>query len=305
MSCPRANQPLDGRACPLRTAAVAHVGVCHPVRVEYADYALNTPVWVQLLASMAVTAGISMLLVRIFHRQLLELAEEPEGTEGDPSPKPPAAYHLSGRIIQVTSVGFVFLFTFTVAQFVLNYRSADAATHLEAQYFSRALASAQQLPAEFGGDGIVAAMEEYRRAVVEREWPLMERGDGSGAYAAQADASAVLYAAVGESLRLGASELVIWDPLYSSLDEMLISASDRLGDVPNGNAESLVVVVIFLGVVSLGMTAAFQPARRRINLVLIGIMGATYGLLFYMTVELSNPFQGSGGIPPILGLLPV
>lgn len=265
---------------------------------------MNTPVFIQLAASMLVTAGISVLLVWALHRQLLQLAEEPERDEEDPSPKPPASYHLSGRIIQVTSVGFVFLFTFTVGQFVLNYRSADAATHLEAQYFSRALASAQQLPADVGGDGMVAAVEEYRKIVVEQEWPYMERGDGSGAYAAQAEASAVLYAAVGESLSLGASDLVIWDPLYSSLDEMLIAANDRLGDVPNGNAESLVVVVIFLGVISLGMTAAFQPARRRINLVLIGIMGATYGLLFYMTVELSNPFQGGGGIPPILGILP-
>jgi hypothetical protein len=52
------------------------------------------------------------------------------------------------------------------------------------------------------------------------------------------------------------------------------------------------------------MTAAFQPARLRINLALIAIMGGTYGLLFYFTVELSNPFQGGGAIPPILGLFP-
>lgn len=265
---------------------------------------MNTPTFVQLLTSVAVTAGISVLLVWVFHRQLIQLAQEPERQEDDPTPKPPASYHLSGRIIQVTSVGFVFLFTFTVSQFVLNYRSADAATHLEAQYFSRALASAQQLPAQFGGEGMVAAIEDYGRIVAEQEWPLMQRAEGTAAYAEQAEASALLYAAIGESLRLGADELAVWDPLYSSIDEMLIAANDRLGDVPNGNAEGLAVVVIFLGVVSLGMTAAFQPARRRSNLVLIAIMGATYGLLFYMTVELSNPFQGAGGIPPILGLLP-
>lgn len=273
--------------------------------MEYADYALSTPTFVQLIASVVITAGISVLLVWVFHRQLLALAQEPESAEDDPSPKAPASYHLSGRIIQVTSVGFVFLFTFTVSQFVLNYRSADAAAHLEAQYFGRALLSAQQVPAELGGDTLVGALKEYRSIVVEREWPLMQRGDGAGAYAAQAEASTAVYAAFGESLKLGAGELVIWDPLSSSIDEMLIAASDRLGDVPNSNAESLVVVVLFLGIVSLGMTAAFQPARRRINLVLIGIMGATYGLLFYMTVELSNPFQGAGGIPPILGALPV
>ena len=271
--------------------------------VSYADYALNTPTVVQLGLSILVTAGISVVLVWAFHRQLLVLAKEPTRDEDDPSPKPPDSYHLSGRIIQVTSIGFVFLFTFTVGQFVLNYRSADTATQMEAGFYSRALASAQLIPAEAGGDDLVAALAEYRRIVVDEEWPLMERGDGAGAYAAQGRASVLVATAVTASLSLGADAAPAWDPLSTAVDEMFIAATDRLGDVPNRNAVSLLIVVIVLGVVSLAMTAIFQPARRGINLVLIGIMGATYGLLFYMTVELSNPFQGGGGIPPVLGML--
>ena len=272
--------------------------------MEYADYAANVPSAVQLLLAVLLTAGVSVALVAIFHRQLVAMAEEPEREDGDTSPEPPAADHLSGRIIQVTSVGFVFLFTFTVGQFVLNYRSADSASHLEAQYFGRALASAQQLPAEFGRETMVAALEDYRTMVVTEQWPLMERGDAPGAYAAQAQANARLFAAAGNSLSMGASELPVWGPLSASLDSMLLAANDRLGDMPNANAVRLVLVVIFLGAVSLAMTAVFQPARRGINLVLIAIMGGTYGLMFYITVELSNPFQGAGGIPPILGPLP-
>lgn len=274
--------------------------------VDYADYAINAPVLVQLALSMVVTAGISVLLVWACHRQLLRLAQEPKGDGEDDSPRPRESYYyLSGRIIQATSVGFVFLFAFTVGQFVLNHQSADSATHLEAQYFSRALASAAQLPVEVGRDDLVAALEEYGRVVVEEEWPLMERGDGRAAYAAQSQAAASVSAALGASLALGASDYAVWDPLPVSVDEMLIAANERLGDVPTGTAVGLVLVVIFLGVVSLAVTAAFQPARLGINLVLIGIMGGTYGLLFYMTVELSNPFQGGGAIPPILGLLPM
>ncbi len=272
--------------------------------MDYAEYATSTPVSVQLALAIAVTAGISVLLVWVFHRQLLVMAQEPPRDDEDPSPRPPESYYLSGRIIQVTSLGFVFLFTFSVGQFVLNHRSADAATQLEAQYFSRALASAIELPAEAGRDDLVAALEEYRRTVVDVEWPLMERGEGPAAFATQAEGAALVSAALGAALMLGASDFAVWDPLSSSVDEMFIAANDRLGDVPTGNAESLVLVVIFLGVVSLAMTAAFQPARLRINLALIAIMGGTYGLLFYFTVELSNPFQGGGAIPPILGLMP-
>jgi hypothetical protein len=272
--------------------------------VDYADFAMSAPVLVQLAVSIALTAGISVLVVWALHRPLLKMAQEPKRDKEDPSPTPPESYHLSGRIIQVTSVGFVFLFTFTVGQFVLNYRSADTATHLEAQYFSRALASASQLPAGVGRDDLIASLEEYRRVVVDEEWPLMQRGDGFGAYAVQADVSAGVYDAAGAALSLGASDYAVWDPLSTAIDEMLVAANDRLGDVPTRNAVSLVLVVIFLGIVSLAMTAAFQPARLRINLALIAIMGGTYGLLFYMVVELSNPFQGGGGIPPILGMLP-
>ena len=279
--------------------------VCHPVAVDYADYAMSTPTVVQLALSIAVTAGLSVLLVWAFHGQLLKWAQDPKRDDEDDSPRPPASYYLSGRIIQTTSVGFVFLFAFTVGQFVLNYRSADAASHLEAQYFTRALASATQLPAEAGRDDIVAALEDYRRIVVDEQWPLMARGDGPSAYAVQAEASMPLSAALDSSLALGASDYAVWDPLSTSVEEMFTAANDRLGDVPTGTAVSLVLVVVFLGAVSLAMTAAFQPASLGINLVLIGIMGATYGLLFYMTVELSNPFQGGGAIPPIMGLLPM
>ena len=293
---PAARGPRGASSCPGR--------VCHPVAVDYADYAMSTPTVVQLALSMVVTAGISVLLVWACHRRLLEWAQEPKRDDEDDSPRPPAYYYLSGRIIQTTSVGFVFLFAFTVGQFVLNYRSADAASHLEAQYFSRALASSIQLPAEAGRDDIVAALEDYRRIVVDEQWPLMERGDGRAAYAAQSQAAASVSTALGASLALGASDYAVWDPLATSVDEMFVAANDRLGDVPTGTAVSLVLVVVFLGVVSLAMTAAFQPASLGINMVLIGIMGATYGLLFYMVVELSNPFQGAGAIPPILGFLP-
>lgn len=293
---PAARGPRGASSCPGR--------VCHPVAVDYADYAMSTPTVVQLALSMVVTAGISVLLVWACHRRLLEWAQEPKRDDEDDSPRPPASYYLSGRIIQTASVGFVFLFAFTVGQFVLNYRSADAASHLEAQYFSRALASSIQLPAEAGRDDIVAALEDYRRVVVDEQWPLMERGDGRAAYAAQSQVAASVSTALGASLALGASDYAVWDPLATSVDEMFVAANDRLGDVPTGTAVSLVLVVVFLGVVSLAMTAAFQPASLGINMVLIGIMGATYGLLFYMVVELSNPFQGAGAIPPILGFLP-
>lgn len=272
--------------------------------MTYADYALGTPTWVQFLLSVLITAGVSLLLVRVFHRQLLRLAQEPEHDEDDPTPEPPASHHLSGRIIQVTSLGFVFLFSFTVGQFVINYRNADTAVHLEAQYFGRALAGASQLPAEMGRDDVVSALEAYRTTVLDEGWPLMQRGDATAAYVVQSEAATMVTMAAARSAELGASETLGWGSFSSSVDDLLVTGTDRIGDVPNSNAVSLLVVTIFLGVMSLAMTAIFQPTRMGINLTLIGIMAATYGVLFFVVVELSNPFQGGGAIPPPLFLIP-
>ena len=85
--------------------------------MSYAEFAMTVPPLVQALLSVVLTVGISVVLVWACHRQLLVLSEEPKHNEDDPTPKPPAAYYLSGRIIQVTSLGFVFLFTFTSSSF--------------------------------------------------------------------------------------------------------------------------------------------------------------------------------------------
>ena len=265
---------------------------------------MTVPPFVQALLSVVLTVGISVVLVWACHRQLLVLSEEPKHSEDDPTPKPPAAYYLSGRIIQVTSLGFVFLFTFTVGQFMLNARSADNATQMEAQYFSRALVSAQELPADMGRDRVVEALSEYRAIVVDQQWPLMERGDSRGAYDVQTKASTIVGAALGEAQDRGAADTPNWDILATSVDEMFTSATDRLGDVPRQHSANLVLTALMLGIVSLAMTAIFQPARLGMNIVLIGIMAAVYGILFYMVVELSNPFQGSGALTPLLNSLP-
>lgn len=264
---------------------------------------MTVPSVIQGLISVLLTGGISVLLVWAFHAPLLKLANDPKHEEDDPSPKPPPSYHLSGRIIQVTSLGFVFLFSFTVAQFMLNSRAADKATQLEANYFARSLSFAEQLPANAGRDAMVGALANYKTAVVQQEWPLMQRGDAFGAYTIQEAALRDVSTAVSEASAQGAADSPIWDALTSSIDDMSSNASDRLAGIPGADAVNLIWVVIFLGAVSLAMTSIFQPARMGINLVLIGIMGGAYGVLFFMVVELSNPFQGTGAVTSLMAYM--
>lgn len=270
--------------------------------MNYAEYAATVPTAVQVLISIALAAGISVLLVRLLHRQIIAIAQK-DDDDDETTPKVPPSYYLSGRIMQVTSIAFVFLFTFTAAQFVINTRNADEATQSEAQYWSRAMMQAHSVPAAQGGDDLVAALARYRTVVVDEEWPLMARADQWGAYEKQQEVSTLVSGAAQQAQGLGAGDLPGWGSLTSSIDDMLTSGSDRLAYVPSANAESLTLAVLALGVVSLAVTAVFQPTRRGINLVLIGIMGAVYGFMFYIVVELSNPYQGSSAIESLLKVM--
>lgn len=271
--------------------------------MSYASYADSVPSMVQLLISMVFTAGLSILLVGLFHKQLIALAQEPHHDKESGEPYVPPAYHLSGRIIQVTSLAFVFLFSFTVGQFVINSRGADSATQLEAQYWSRLQITAEAVPAAQGGDLIRDAAANYRAVVLDQEWPLMARGDQRGAYQLQGEAATTVTEAISRAKEMGADQTEGWDAMTSAVDDMLTNGSARISYVPNQNAVSLSLAVIVLGAVSLAMASIYQPTRRRINMVLIGIMGAVYGFMFYLVVELSNPYQGGGAITSLLALM--
>ena len=266
--------------------------------MSYADYARDVPVTVQVILSVVLTAGISVVFVWIFHRRLLLIAQEPQRAPDDPTPKPPTPELLIERIIQVITFGFIFLFTFTMGQFIVNARSAEATTQDEIVFYGRAITSAQDLPADAGRDAVLASLERYRVIVTEQQWPQMESGDVEGAYRSQAEAASAVADGIRVAQRAGAAESASWDVLTTAIDGMLTAASDRLSAVPSRSAATLLLTVLILGVLSLAMTAVFLPVRLKLNLVLIGLMGATYGFLFYVVVELSNPFQGNGSIAP-------
>ena len=265
-----------------------------------ADYAEAVPPLLQLLLSIALTAGIAVLLVWRLHPQLLEMAHEPKRDEDDESLEPPAVYHLSGRILQVTSVAFVFIFAFTVSQFMINIRSAEEATQAEAEANARATATAQQLPVDAGRDALTAALEGYRTTVLDEEWPAMQSGDIMAAYEIQLGASINVSSALTSAASEGATEAPIWETLTVAVDDMLIGGADRISWVPGLSSMALVMLVFLLGGLNLAMTAIFQPARMRMNLTLIGIMGAVYGVLFYVAFEFMNPYSGAGGIVSLM-----
>ena len=90
------------------------------------------------------------------------------------------------------------------------------------------------------------------------------------------------------------------DPLWVNLDSMVSNlvddAVERTIALPSPMAASIIMIVIVLGIVNLLAIAIFQPASRGSHLVVVVAMTALTAFLVFALVEISNPYNGIGGI---------
>lgn len=275
---------------------------------------LDVPAGVRLLLAVAISVGISLAFVWVFHDRMLRLddknSEADEKAEndkdGDPDaprpPKVPNTVYLAQRVLGLTATGFVFLLAFTFGSFWGNHTEASSAILDEGTMFARALTIAQMIPADQGGTQLVAALDNYRVDITEVQWPLLQHADAAGAYAVQMQATGAIGKATVEAGKEGANEMPEWNLLTETLTNMNADAVQRIAQLPSSNVPTILVMIGFLGLMNLVLTAAFQPARRGPNLLLIGVMAGITALLMFLLVEASNPFIGGGAVSiPILG----
>ena len=289
--------------------------MCNPSGV-FEEFMINTHPVVRWLIAVLITAGITLAMVRIFHQRALDFnarddvasdarkarmraaEKEAEKAGEDPPtepPLPPAMYNLSGRLLALTSTAFVFLLAFTFGNFWQNTKAATSATEAEAAYWVQAVVLAQPIPADQGGDLVRQALNDYRDAVAQTQWPLMQRGDASDTYRAQLEDGIALSKALLAANDAGASASPTWSDLTSTAGDMLEQGRYRIDSLPGQAAPGAILVVFVLGVATLALTAIFQPARLGANLAIMAIMASIVATLLFVVVETSNPYVGSAG----------
>lgn len=267
--------------------------------VSYADFVLTVPAWLRLVLALLLTVGVTVGVVAMLHRRILAFNDEDEGSDEEQSPSVPPMYHLSGRIMSITTMGFVFLLAFALGNLWSNHRAAEQAAQAEVGDLGRIAAAASVLP-QAQREPIEAAVETYKATVRDVEWPLMQNGDAVGSAQVHAEAAADLIAAAAVAQASGAGDSPAWSPLTSAIDDVLTNGSNRISQVPTGRVLSIVLLVCTLGIANLAMVSAFQPARLRRNLFLIGVMATITAVLMFVLVEASNPYLGDGAIDPAM-----
>jgi hypothetical protein len=284
---------------------------------------IQVPAGVRLLLALVIFVGVSLAFVWVFHERMLRMDDknlvtdgksESEETDGKseseevvnpaapPPIKVPNTVYLAQRVLGLTATGFVFLLAFTLGNFWGNHTAASSAILDEGTMYARAVTIAQLIPAEQGGTQILSALEKYREDISEKQWPLLQDGNSAGAYAIQVQATGAIGKASVEAGRAGATKLPEWNLLTEAITSMTADATQRIAQLPSPNVPVILMMIGILGVTNLVLTAAFQAARRGPNLLLIGIMAGITGLLMFLVVEASNPFNGGGAVNiPILG----
>jgi len=294
--------------------------------VQFFSWFLDTvPGWLRLLLAMAITIGVTLTFVAVFHKRILSMDADPdeEGIESGADPdketedgaepgagahvdadsekrrpaKAPPTFYLGGRAISLVSVAFVFLFAFCVNNFWTNNQNARTAVENELADITRITALAENM----GGPAATQLLDSvtaYRRSITDIEWPLMREAKVHTATQAHERASLAVAAAILEAQRKGAPDSPEWTPLTAAVDDMVSQGKERTNYLPAPAAPGMISLIFILGVTNLALTAAYQPARLRQHLFLLGVMAGITALMFFLVVEASNPYLGSGGISP-------
>ena len=267
------------------------------IRPVFADLMVSQPVWLRLSVWMLICVGLTLLIAWRLHHRILQhhhRAQPPRTDDGDlPDNVPPGSGDLSGHLIRVLSLAFVFILGFTLSNFWSTSKAADAATQDEVAAYSRAIALAEAIPAQSGGQGLLDALAVYRQAAVGQD-TLLQHADAPAAYLAQDEAGSSLLTAIIASGNAGAAKAPEWDAFTSAIDDMVTGGRERVDALPSVMATGIIWLLIVLAVGNLVAIAVFSPTRFGVTLVILAGLAAAFALLLFVVIETSNPYWGAG-----------
>jgi hypothetical protein len=267
--------------------------------VSFGEFLNTVPPIVRLLLAIAITAGVSMLCVHLFYSKLLEINTAPKKVNDDDPDPPPGVKDISGRLIALTTFAFVFLLGFGFSQFWSTAKDARDAVLNEATDYQRAVSAAQRLPSD-QAQVMTAALEKYRASTIQTEWPLMLEADSSALAQARFGNAAQLTETMYAEKDSQDSSSSAWTQMTAAVDDLLSNAIDRSNALPSPLAVSMVLLVFVLGLINLVAIALFQPAHKKANLLVVGMMATLTAFLLFVLVEISNPYTGAGAVTAVL-----
>lgn len=136
-------------------------------------------------------------------------------------------------------------------------------------------------------------LKVYARAVVEQEWPLMRAGRAREASWAAFDD---MFRAVGAIQPAQPREMVLMPEIWSRANELIKFRRARLYASDAQVPITLWAVVVVGTLITIVTTYVFP--RTPFNLVAVGLLSWSLGLVFFFVAALDRPFVGKESIGP-------
>lgn len=236
------------------------------------NFIYSVPIWLTTIivlgAALAIGLGISIGAQRLF--RLKSSAEEKE---------------VAVNLMQVVAAYVGIMIAFAGVQVWQDFSEAKAAVAQEA-------AAASQLYQDltiFGAETRPArnALRKYVVSITRDEWPRLSNGDGSEATEA---ALQRVFAEVGKLSPANNRASAIYEEMLEKMNDLVDYRHDRIVESQEGIPLILWTIGLVGSLLTVAYSSAFTPTR--FNVLAIGGISLTLGLVFLFILTVDHPFKG-------------
>lgn len=255
------------------------------------DVFYSLPMWLSatlvLVAAVVIGLGCSLGL-----RKLLRV--EPTQEE----------WEVAKNLMQVVAAYIGIMLAFAAVQVWQSFSDTNTAVSQEA-------ATAAELYRDLStyGPATLAMRNDLRgyvASITNDEWPLLEHGQGS---VATETALARLFVDFGKIYPQDARDSAIYTESFSKLNSLVVFRRQRIIDSQSGIPTILWVVGLVGSILTVSYASAFSHTRY--NMLMIGGISLTFGLVFLFILTVDKPFKGQfhaentelAALPPVFDRL--
>jgi hypothetical protein len=198
----------------------------------------------------------------------------------------------AGFILAVIGVIYAVLLAFVAIGVWERFQQAESRTYEEAGAIATVYRDAGSFP---NAAPLRAMLRGYVQSIINREWPLMERGQKSAVSSTLLEAADHYVRALPvASLRLAG----IQSQMLAAMDIALMDREARL-TIDSGGINALLWFVLMVGAfVTVAFTYLFGFDRTLMQLLMVGGLSFVVGLVLFLVVAMDYPFRGSIYVTP-------
>jgi len=241
---------------------------------------LNIPTWVIAVVMLAIAVGTAVggvLLVR----HLVDIKKFKEH------------HDIAGPIFSTIGVIYAVMLAFVLVIVWQDFDRAQNNTVQEANYFADIARDTVGLPEPFRSQ-FLEANADYIDAVIEYEWPQMQRGERSMEVQALANK---IWELTGTFDPKTDREKIFFSEMLRKMNQAVEMRRQRLQDARTGIYPSLWLVLILGGIIPVVFTFFFGSENLYSQLIMTTLLAVLIVLILFTILIMDFPYSGDLSIP--------